>query len=62
MALETMSYVVLVVSGLLSIYSAIRLIKRHKRAEEPMFWTQLMLEGGLGAVMVIAGLFFFLAV
>ena len=62
MALETLSHVVLVVCGLLSIHGAIRLIKRHKRAEEPMFWTQLMLSGGLGAVMVITGLFFLLAV
>ena len=62
MSLETLSHVVLVVCGLLSIYNATGLIKRHKRAEEPMFWTQLMLSGGLGAVMVITGLFLLLAV
>jgi hypothetical protein len=58
MGLETLAYVVGVVCGLQSIYDVIRLIKRHKRAEQPMFWTQLMLSGGLGVVMVIAGLFF----
>ena len=58
MALETLSYVVVVVCGLHSIYGAIRLIKRHQRAEEPMFWTQLILLGGLGILLVIAGLFF----
>ena len=39
-------------SGLQFIYSAMSVIERHQRAEVPMFWTQLMLLGGMGAVMV----------
>jgi hypothetical protein len=54
--------IVLAVSGLPSIYSAIRLAQRRKRAEEPMFWTQLILSGGLGAVLVIGGLWHLFAV
>jgi hypothetical protein len=63
MSLETLITVmdvVFVVAGLQGIYSAIRVIKHHKRAE-PMFWTQLML-GGISAVMFIGGLWHFLAV
>jgi hypothetical protein len=54
---------VTVVSGLWCIYDAIRLIKRG-RAEVPMLWTQVMLLGGIGAVMAIAALwhFFFFGV
>jgi hypothetical protein len=54
---------VLVASGLHSIYGAIRLIRRG-RAEVPMFWTHVMLVGGLGAVLVIMGIghFFFFGV
>ena len=55
--------VVLVLSGLDSIYRAIRLIRRG-RAEVPMLWTQVMLVGGLGAVLVVMGIwhFFFFGV
>ena len=54
---------VLVVSGLQSVYSAIKLTRRG-RAEVPILSTQVMLSGGLGAVMVIAALwhFFFFGV
>ena len=64
MSLETLLTVmdvVFMVSGAQGIYSAIRLNKRHKRAEVPIFWTQLMV-GGISAVMFIAGLWHFVAV
>jgi hypothetical protein len=54
---------VLVVSGLHSIYRTIGLIRRG-RAEVPMLWTHVMVGGGLGAALVIMGLwhFFFFGV
>jgi hypothetical protein len=54
---------VLVVNGLDSIRTAIRVIRG---GQVPMFWTrtQVMLSGGIGAVMVVLGLghFFFFGV
>jgi hypothetical protein len=46
---------VAVVSGLRCIYDAISVIKRG-RGEVPMFWTHVMLLGGMGGVMVIISL------
>ena len=52
-----------VVTGLWFIYDAIRLVRRG-RAEVPMFWTQVMLFGGMGTAIAIAALwhFFFFGV
>jgi hypothetical protein len=52
---------VLVIAGLWGIYDAIRFVKRSKRAEVPMFWTQLMLLCGTSALLLVAGLWHFFA-
>jgi hypothetical protein len=64
MALETqldVLGVVLVIWGLWGIYDAIRFVKRHKRAAQPMFWTWLILLGGTSALLLVLGLLHFFA-
>ena len=53
--------VVLVIWGLWGIYDAIGFVKRHKRAAQPMFWTQLMLLGGTSALLLVLGVWHFFA-